>query len=445
MLKLHVGSMQATCDRECANLCDTCFSPSPVDSAHAYKQGRLYFSPCRRHNWADCPRRSIKTIMPSEAHSVPPSPLRRRSRSYSPYHRNCVPDTATMTVVSGGDHTRQGDHAMSKSMPDLRPRFVVRRADERLISERNFCGMFSIHKDHLKPRSKVGEGSPDKGRSVEGGHGLEVEGDHHYTTRSRYAYERGRGTNRSKRGTEECHWTESGYDTEGCGAIKSGRGTEREHGTYRGGKGPVALGKSVDDKTKGKKSASKKLEFESVRHWVPLEQSQSSPCLPTSKDMIIAPQWSPRERIQPPREHFQPPTEHFQPPMANDTGGPCLHQSPGQHNPAVTNTMGSRSPEPRPHPAPTPTPTPAPVDPELLNRYLPRSETCQKRATLYLPRSETYVSRTRTLAATIEDKIERLKQECCEFLVSFNALLLLFYFVVDVSVLMLLHVLLTCC
>lgn len=381
-----------------------------------------------------------------EAHSAPPSPVRtrRRSRSLSPFHRDCCPSelapSEARTVVHGLNYMVRGQYALSKSMPDLRPRFLVKRADGKLISERNFCGMIDIHEDHLK-RVKEREASR-RG----------TEGDHH-TIRSGHTcgIEGGRGpTNRSnKQGMEECPWTESGYSTrfgtEDGRGVKNGRGNRSEYGhsvksghgtedgrSVKGGRG----NKSEYHGTEGKdKPAMKKFE----PHWepsAPPEQSQSSPCLrlPTSKEKG-SPQWTPprehvqpREQFQPLKEYVQSPREQFQqPPVANNTG---LRQSPSQspQHHAVKSILRWSPEPPRSQPAPTPTPVPIPVvDPEMLNRYLPKSETYQNSAKTYLPRSETYEKRT--LAATIEEKIEKLRQECCVFLVSFNILYLVLLFV----------------
>ena len=311
--------------------------------------------------------------MQSETHSAPTSPMRRRrSQSYSLYHHKCVPNSETMTVVSGGRQARN-ERDRSKSMPDLRPQFVVRRADGNLISERNFCGVFG------KQASDA-----DRSQGIERG---------------------GHRTSRSKQGTEDYSRAGRGYSTDRrstyksrYGGIKNGRGTEDDRHVKSGHRNKSEGGA---EKREGRKTSFKKLDFEGVQ-WdqEPPQQSSSSPCL-GSKDTTQkgSPRWSPLERFQSPNES---PREQF--------------HSPGRNSAVKSILLWSPEP-PRSQPAPMPAPMPV-VDPELMSRYLPQSETYQKSAQAYLPRSKTYEKKT--LAETIEEKIERLRKECCVFLVSFK-------------------------
>lgn len=129
-----------------------------------------YVSPTRRrglHDWPDCPRRS-------------PEPTKHHSAPSSPYHRKCVsvPSQVPLDVFKGAPQLEHSSPAhlaslgsRSESVPDLRPPFVVRRVEESLIGERNFCG---------RPVSAGAEKHEVGGGGVDGdaggGHGLEKVG-----------------------------------------------------------------------------------------------------------------------------------------------------------------------------------------------------------------------------------------------------------------------------
>lgn len=101
------------------------------------------------HDWQDCPRRSPE---PARTCSAPTSPSLHKHRSLPSFLPNrytptSIPNQVPLDVLTSARQLEHMDPALvpapdftSKSVPDLRPPFVVRHVDNSLLSERNFCG-----------------------------------------------------------------------------------------------------------------------------------------------------------------------------------------------------------------------------------------------------------------------------------------------------------------
>ena len=104
------------------------------------------------HEWQNCPRRSPKRV---RSRSLPNSPAPRAKfpkQAPSPLHRerattvpNQIPLDRLQAVHLDCSHPDLTPRQYRpQSAPDLRPPFVVRHPDPKLISKRNFCGEVGV-------------------------------------------------------------------------------------------------------------------------------------------------------------------------------------------------------------------------------------------------------------------------------------------------------------
>lgn len=137
------------------------------------------------HDWTQCPRRSPEPI--SRTRSAPSSP---GPRPHSPAHTSShphlrgatLPNQVPLDVLRGTKQLERMDPTLcspSKSVPDARPPFVVRHADDSLLGERNFCGK------PINGSNKVYYAERHKG--ISGGSGLRSgRGDERVKTGTRF-------------------------------------------------------------------------------------------------------------------------------------------------------------------------------------------------------------------------------------------------------------------
>ena len=115
------------------------------------------------HEWQNCPRRSPKRV---RSRSLPSSPAPRAKfpkQAPSPLHRQratTVPNQIPLDRL-GAVHLDCGHPDLAprqyrpQSAPDLRPPFVVRHPDPKLISKRNFCGEVGVLAERHFPPSPI--------------------------------------------------------------------------------------------------------------------------------------------------------------------------------------------------------------------------------------------------------------------------------------------------
>ena len=104
------------------------------------------------HEWQNCPRRSPKRVRSRSLPSSPAPTTKFPKQAPSPLHHqqattvpNQIPlDRLEAVHLDCGHPDLSPRQYRPQSAPDLRPPFVVRHPDPKLISKRNFCGEVGV-------------------------------------------------------------------------------------------------------------------------------------------------------------------------------------------------------------------------------------------------------------------------------------------------------------
>ena len=159
--------------------------PAVVPTSESTPTKPMYSSLSSRvgpHNWHDCPRRQspkkqqqiVSTV--HRSHSAPGSPsstrsswgLQDHSSSVSHHYKsatlpNCVPPDDLIRKTTDPAFTP------CKALPELRPPFVVRHADPRMLERRDFCGAYGVRATrHFSTEEKALGGERSQARQEDG-------------------------------------------------------------------------------------------------------------------------------------------------------------------------------------------------------------------------------------------------------------------------------------